>query len=109
MNSSSLITATSSSTTRRTSLKATSDEQPQPPKATAAQLFHDLHFSTLIDQHYWAPIDTPRAMRALSGSRDQLDLEVELITVLDDALHPEPVQADEAANVILHPLLLLTP
>jgi hypothetical protein len=49
-----------------------------------------------------------RAVWAQLGSRDQLDLEVELVTVLDDALHPEAVQADEAANVILHPLFLLT-
>jgi len=35
--------------------------------------------------------------------------ESELVAFLDDALHPEAVQADEAANVILPPLFLRTP
>jgi hypothetical protein len=41
--------------------------------------------------------------------RDQLDLEVEPVALLDDALHPEPLQAHEAAKVTLHPLFLLAP
>ena len=61
-------------------------------------------YRALVDHQLGA-----RAVRARLGACDQLDLEVELVTVLDDALHPESVQADETANVILHPLFLLTP
>jgi hypothetical protein len=49
------------------------------------------------------------AVGARLRSRDQLDLEVELVSPFDDAVDPEAIQADEAANVILHPLFLLTP
>jgi hypothetical protein len=49
------------------------------------------------------------AARATAGARDQLDLEVELVALLDHALHLEPLKADEAAKVIPHPLFLLAP
>jgi hypothetical protein len=48
-------------------------------------------------------------MGAATGARDQLDLEVELVSPLDHALYLEALQADEAANVVLHPLFLLAP
>jgi 2-keto-4-pentenoate hydratase len=51
----------------------------------------------------------PAPLAAADWRRAQLDLEVELVAVLHDALHSEAIQADEAANVISHPLLLLTP
>jgi hypothetical protein len=62
--------------------------------------------------NHWALVNlqlAPRAMRTLGGTRDQLDLKAQLIAILNDALNPETIQADEAANVILHPLLLLIP
>jgi hypothetical protein len=41
------------------------------------------------------------------GGADQLDLQVEPVGHLDDALHLESIKADEAASVFLHPLFLL--
>lgn len=51
----------------------------------------------------------PPAAGAAARPRDQLDLEVEPVANLDHTLHLEPVQADEAAKVTLHPLFLLAP
>jgi hypothetical protein len=51
----------------------------------------------------------PRVARAAAGTRDQLDLQVELVALLEHALDVAPLQADEAAYVVLHPLFLLAP
>jgi hypothetical protein len=40
---------------------------------------------------------------------DQLNLEVEPAARLENGLHLEALVTDEAANVLLHPLLLLAP
>jgi hypothetical protein len=48
-------------------------------------------------------------MGAQSSTGDQLDLEVEPVAYLHDALYLEALQADEAANVVPHPLFLPAP
>lgn len=60
----------------------------------------------------WALLDRERgapATGATTGARDQLNLEVELVANLDDALDFEPFEPDETGKVILHPLFLLAP
>jgi hypothetical protein len=49
------------------------------------------------------------AIGAATGARGQLDIEVEPAAPLDNALHLEPLKANEAANVVLHPLFLPAP
>ena len=41
--------------------------------------------------------------------RDRLDLEVEPVAHLDHSLHLDPLNTDEVANVVLHPLFLRAP
>ena len=43
------------------------------------------------------------------GGRDELDLEVELVTPLIHTDDDEPVQAEQSANFLEHPLFLLAP
>jgi hypothetical protein len=66
----------------------------------------------IADPHHRAVLDVDgraAAAGAAAGTRDQLDLEVEPVAPLNDALHLEPLKADEAANVVLQPLFLLAP
>jgi hypothetical protein len=62
------------------------------------------HHRPLLDLDASAP-----AARAAAGARDQLDLELEQVAPLDQALHLEALKTDEAAKVTLHPLVLLAP
>ena len=71
------------------------------PAAAKRQISHR-HHGPLVDLQVRS-----RAVGASLRSRDQLDLEVELVAPFDDVRDPEAIQADEAANVILHPLFLL--
>src|SRR5919199_3882311 len=88
-----------------TALAAVAALSPAQPDRLAGdrQIAHSDH-RALLDVEGAAP-----AARAACGSRHQLDLEVELVATLDEGLHLEAVQADEAANVALHPLFLLAP
>ena len=61
------------------------------------------HHRPLLD------IDASATAMAPTRARDQLDLEVEPVAHLKDAPYLEPLHADEAANVVLHPLFLLVP
>jgi hypothetical protein len=49
------------------------------------------------------------AARAAAGARDQLDLEDEPVAQLNNPRHLEPLKADEATNVVPHPLFLPAP
>jgi hypothetical protein len=82
-----------------TALAAVAALSPAQPDRLAGdrQIAHSDH-RALLDVEGAAP-----AARAACGSRHQLDLEVELVATLDEGLHLEAVQADEAANVALHP------
>jgi hypothetical protein len=67
------------------------------------QVAHPRHRALLdLDRRAAAP-------GAAAGTRDQLELEVEPAAHLNDALHLEPLEPDEAANVVVHPLFLLAP
>jgi hypothetical protein len=86
-------------------------ERGPPPSAEAPrtgtprdrQVAHP-HNRALLDLQRRAP-----AARTAATARDQLDLEVEPVALLDHARHLEPLQADEAAKVVLHTLFLLAP
>jgi hypothetical protein len=62
------------------------------------------HPRTVLDLQRRAP--EPRTAARISG---QLDLEVELAALLEHTLYLEPLQTDDAANVVPHPLFLLAP
>src|SRR6266508_7053576 len=49
------------------------------------------------------------AARAATAGRDELDLEVELVTPLLDRRHREPLEPEEPATLLLHPLFLPAP
>src|SRR5438034_5544511 len=49
------------------------------------------------------------AARAATTGRDELDLEVELITPLRDRRHDEPLESEERAKLLVHPLFLPAP
>ena len=51
----------------------------------------------------------PPAARAAAAARDELDLEVELVTPLRDQRHREPLESEEPAKLLLHPLFLPAP
>jgi hypothetical protein len=46
----------------------------------------------------------PPAARAASAGRDELDLEVELVIALLDRRNREPLESEEPAKLLLHPL-----
>jgi hypothetical protein len=89
----------------------------RPPAAGAAvaalaphQVGHAPRQRQVTHPHPRAVPDVERgapAARATAAARDQLDLEVEPVALPERALHLEPLQADEAAKVIPHPLFLL--
>ena len=56
--------------------------------------------------HLAAP---PPAARAATAGRDELDLEVELVTPLRDRRHREPLESEEPAKLLEHPLFLPAP
>src|SRR5439155_19133494 len=49
------------------------------------------------------------AARAATTGRDELDLEVELVTPLRDRRHDEPLESEEPAKLLVHPLFLPAP
>ena len=51
----------------------------------------------------------PPTAPAATAGRDELDLEVELVTPLLDRRHPEPLQSEEPAKLLAHPLFLPAP
>jgi hypothetical protein len=92
------------------------ERPPAPGAAVAAlaphQVGHAPRQRQVAHAHPGAILDVDRAApaaRATPGERDQLDLEVEPVAPLDNALHLKALETDEAAKVILHPLLLLAP
>jgi hypothetical protein len=92
------------------------ERPPTLPAAVAAlaphQMRHAARDRPVAHPHHRTLLDLQRraaAARAAAGPRDQLDLEVEPVALLDYALHPEPLETDDAANVVLHPLFLLAP
>jgi hypothetical protein len=88
---------------------------PTPGTAVAALAPHQIGDPTgdrQVAHPQGPPIDVDRRVpspRTAAGPRDQLNLEVEPVGDFNNALHLEPLQADEAANVVLHPLFLLAP
>src|SRR4051794_39236564 len=49
------------------------------------------------------------ATRAATTGRDELDLEVELVTPLRDRRHDQPLESEEPAKLLVHPLFLPAP
>jgi hypothetical protein len=92
------------------------ERSPTPAAPVAAlaphQVSHASRQRQVAHAHPRAVLDLERrapAARAAASARDQLDLEVEPVALLDHSLHLEPLKADEAANVVPHPLFLLAP
>jgi hypothetical protein len=53
--------------------------------------------------------DRPQRGQQPARATSSTSREVEPVALLDHALHLEPLQTDEVANVVLHPLFLLAP
>jgi hypothetical protein len=92
------------------------ERPPAAPAAVAALAPHQIRHSAgdrqVAHPHHRAVLDVNRrtpAIGAATRARDQLDLEVEPVAPLHHPLHLEALQADEAANVIPHPLFPLAP
>lgn len=92
------------------------ERPPTTPAAVAPlaphQIGHAPSERQIADAHPRAVLDVERGaptVGAAAGSRDQLDLEVDPVANLDNALHFDTVQPDETGKVILRPLFLLAP
>jgi hypothetical protein len=93
--------------TRRRAGRSGCDSGERPPAVLAAitalaphQMRHAPGDRQVANPHPRAVLDherRPAAARSAAGPRDQLDLEVEPVALLDHALHLEPLQTDEAA------------